>query len=55
MEIELKYRMEEESVMEAIFQDPYIEMIKDKQTETSIEVYRIHINRCFRLLILILK
>lgn len=42
MEIELKYRMEDESAMEAVFQDPYIEMIKDKQTETSIPMYAVY-------------
>ena len=42
MEIELKYRMEDVSVMDAIFQDPYIEMIKDKQTEESIEMFAVY-------------
>ena len=42
MEIELKYRMEDESVMEAIFQDPYIEMIKDKQTEEAVNMYAVY-------------
>ena len=42
MEIELKYRMKDEAVMDAIFQDPYIEMIKDKQTEESIDMYAVY-------------
>ena len=42
MEIELKYRMEDESVMDAVFQDPYIEMIKDKQTEETIDMYAVY-------------
>ena len=42
MEIELKYQMEDESVMDAVFQDPYIEMIKDKQTEETIEMYAVY-------------
>lgn len=42
MEIELKYRIEDEAVIEAIFQDPYIEMIKDKQTEESIDMYAVY-------------
>ncbi len=42
MEIELKYRMEDESVMDRIFQDSYIEMIKDKQTEASIDMYAVY-------------
>ena len=42
MEIELKYRIEDEAVIDAIFQDPYIEMIKDKQTEESIDMYAVY-------------
>ena len=51
MEIELKYRMEDESVMEAIFQDPYIEMIKDKQTEESIDMYAVYFDTADRRLL----
>ncbi|MBR3785224.1 MAG: CYTH domain-containing protein [Firmicutes bacterium] len=42
MEIELKYMMEDEAVMDAVFQDPYIEMIKDKNTESSIDMYAVY-------------
>ena len=42
MEIELKYTMENESVAKAIFQDPYIEMIKDKQTEEEIQMHAVY-------------
>ena len=42
MEIELKYRIEDETVIDTIFQDPYIEMIKDKQTEETIKMYAIY-------------
>lgn len=42
MEIELKYSIENEAVMEAVFQDPYIEMIKDKQTEENIDMYAVY-------------
>ena len=42
MEIELKYKMEDESVMDAVFQDSYIEMIKDKQTEASVDMYAVY-------------
>ena len=48
MEIELKYVMEDESVAEAIFQDPYIEMIKDKQTEESVEMFAVYFDTADR-------
>lgn len=42
MEIELKYKIEEEAAADAIFQDSYIEMIKDKQTEETIDMYAVY-------------
>ena len=42
MEIELKYAIDHESVAEEIFQDPYIRMIKDKQTEESIDMHAVY-------------
>lgn len=42
MEIELKYAIDSESVAEAVFQDPYIQMIKDKQTEESIDMHAVY-------------
>lgn len=42
MEIELKYTIDDEAVAEAIFQDPYIQMIKDKQTEEDIEMHAVY-------------
>lgn len=42
MEIELKYGLEDASVAECIFNDPYIEMIKDKQTEESVEMFAVY-------------
>lgn len=42
MEIELKYSIDEEAVASEIFQDPYIEMIKDKQTEEKIPMHAIY-------------
>ena len=48
MEIELKYRIEDEAVIDAIFQDPYIEMIKDKQTEESVEMFAVYFDTADR-------
>lgn len=42
MEIELKYTIEDEDTAKAIFQDPYIEMIKDKQTEEDIDMHAVY-------------
>jgi len=42
MEIELKYAIDHEAVAEEIFQDPYIQMIKDKQTEESIDMHAVY-------------
>lgn len=51
MEIELKYSIENEAVMEAVFQDPYIEMIKDKQTEENINMYAVYFDTADRRLL----
>jgi len=42
MEIELKYAIDHVDVAEEIFQDPYIQMIKDKQTEESIDMHAVY-------------
>ena len=42
MEIELKYTIQDEAVAETLFQDPYIEKIKDKQTEEEIEMHAVY-------------
>lgn len=42
MEIELKYTIENEQVAEDIFQEPYIQMIKDKQTEEKINMHAVY-------------
>lgn len=48
MEIELKYTIEDESVAETLFLDPYIEKIKDKQTEEEIEMYAVYFDTADR-------
>ena len=42
MEIELKYAIENEQTAKEIFQDPYIEMIKDKQTEEDVRMHAVY-------------
>lgn len=42
MEIELKYTIEDAEAVKKIFADPYIEMIKDKQTEEDIDMHAVY-------------
>ncbi|MGN0659988.1 MAG: inorganic triphosphatase [Emergencia sp.] len=42
MEIELKYLIDNESVIDRIFEDPYLEKIKDRKTEEEIEMHAVY-------------
>ncbi len=42
MEIELKYQVDNAEKIEQIFSDPYLESIKDKETEEEIEMHAVY-------------
>lgn len=42
MEIELKYLIEDEAVIDKIFKDPYLSRIKDERTEEEIEMHAVY-------------
>ncbi len=42
MEIELKYRIENEAIIEKIFTDPYLAGIKDERTEEELEMHAVY-------------
>lgn len=42
MEIELKYLINNDEIMEQIFQDPYLSKIKDKNSEEEIEMHAVY-------------
>ena len=39
MEIELKYLIDKDEIIEQIFQDPYLSKIKDKNSDEEIEMH----------------
>ncbi len=42
MEIELKYAVKNEEVMQRVLQDPYLESIKDRDTEEELEMHAVY-------------
>ena len=42
MEIELKYLIDKDEIIEQIFQDPYLSKIKDKNSDEEIEMHAVY-------------